>query len=78
MKDLFKTFCWTVGVLLILGGMIGLFVFVGFLCSLCPAPSQTVRCVIACSAIFGTVFFIVHLFRHPSNDIFVFYEDKPD
>ena len=67
MKDLFKTFCWTIAVILLVGLGLSVIVGISLLIELCPTPSPVVQSILVASFLFVLLFIIVHLMRHPSS-----------
>jgi len=67
MKDLFKTFCWTVGIVLLIALLVGTIYVVGLISELCPTPSPTVKIILGCCSLFLFIFIMVHIMRHPGR-----------
>jgi len=67
LSDLFKTFCWTIAVILLVGLGLSVIVGISLLIELCPTPSPVVQSILVASFLFVLLFIIVHLMRHPSS-----------
>ena len=69
MKDLFKTFCWTMVVVSVILLLIGIVYVIGLIVETCPTPSPIVKNIFCGFPGFMALFLIVHAIRHPKDPL---------